>query len=131
MEAIRINDFCDEHEYNRKQVDDLRRKMGIKAKKRNNIWTITGEEAAALDRELALPEELTSETYYARGLHEAQNPIWLFCIIEGLEGKHPVKIRKDFGRRLVGKRFPIEKIEDETGITWRHEWYRKIESYCG
>ena len=131
MEAIRINDFCKARGYIRSKVDALRKKMGIKAKLRADIWSRTSEEASALDRELSLPEELTSDTYYARGLHTAQNPIWLFCTIEGYEGKHPVKIRRDFGSRLIGKRFPVEKIEDETGITWRHEWYRKMESYNG
>jgi hypothetical protein len=53
MEAIRINDFCKAGGYIRSKVDALRKKMGIKAKLRADVWSITSEEASALDRELS------------------------------------------------------------------------------
>lgn len=131
MADIRIIDFCRENNLDRKAVDKLRKKLGVPRKKDGNAWAITNENAEILMRELALPQELQSETYYAKGLHPAQNKSYMFCKIEGVEGKHPVLIPLRFRGRLTGKRFPIEKIEDTKGITWRHEWFRRVGSYNG
>ena len=53
-------------------------------------------------------------------LHPARNPLWVFCKIDGKEGKWPVLIhRKDRGR-ITGKRIAINQITDTRGTTYIH-----------
>lgn len=129
MEAIKLDELAKECQVPRQQIDELRRKLGIKCKKRDNVWTITADEAEILRRELDLPAELQSPTYYATGLHPAANKNWVFCTIDGYEGKHPVLIPPRYWGKLIKKRFPVERIEDANGVTWRHEWFRNLNSY--
>ncbi len=62
-----------------------------------------------------------AKRYNAYGLHNAANPRWMFCKLDGVEGKHPVALPRKLQGKLVGKRFMVEAIEDNTGITYRHE----------
>jgi len=130
MEAIRVEELCAELGAEREKLDVLRKKLGIKCAKRDNVWTITQEEANVIRKEWDLPEQLKSETYWATGIHNAQNPRWIWCKIDGLPNKHPVLIPPRFYGRLERKRFPVEKIEDVNGVTWRHEWFAKLDSYA-
>lgn len=61
-----------------------------------------------------------AKRFNAYGLHEARNPRWMFCKIEGLDGKHPVIIPRKLQGRLLQKVFEVEAIEDVNGTTYRH-----------
>lgn len=51
----------------------------------------------------------------------APNRKWVYCKIEGIEGKHPVMIsNKMVAERYIGKKIPIHAITDKTGTTYRH-----------
>jgi hypothetical protein len=129
MADIKLAELCKTYGWNRDEVDALRKKLGIGRKKRSGAWVISAEDSNTIIKEMELPPELTSPTYYATGLHEARNPRWMMCTIDGLEGKQAVLVPKRFQFKLRKKRFPVEKIEDANGVTWRHEWFSKLEAY--
>jgi len=101
--------------------------MTIKAEKlEHSEWTGTGRNTwltpegvekmrLAVEIPLAVP-------VIVKGLclHDAANPNWVYCKLDGLEGKKPVAIPRRFHGRLVGKTIPIHAISDATGTTFRH-----------
>ena len=101
--------------------------MSIKDEKlERSEWTGTGKNTwltpegaekmkLAVEVPLAVPAILQ-----AFGLHDAANPNWVYCRIEGFDGKKPVAIPRRLHGRLVGKTFPIHAISDATGTTYRH-----------
>lgn len=65
---------------------------------------------------LAVPAKL-----WARAILQARNPRWVYCTIEGKEGKFPVAIPNRLRGMLIGKRFRVDAITDVSGTTYRHE----------
>jgi hypothetical protein len=51
----------------------------------------------------------------------ANNPRFVWCVIEGLEGTFPVAIPRRFHGKLVGKYITVDAISDNSGTTYRHE----------
>lgn len=84
-----------------------------------NTW-VTPEGAEELRLNADMPE-VVPEVYKAKVLHTAPNGRWVYCTIDGLAGKHPVLVgRRLSGDTLVGKPIEIHRIEDATGVTFRH-----------
>ncbi len=52
---------------------------------------------------------------------EARNPRFVWCNLDGLEGRFPVAIPKKFRGKLVGKYITVDRITDIHGTTYRHE----------
>jgi hypothetical protein len=130
MEATRIVDIVKMSGKDRKKVDAIVDKLGIeKFLLPPNAWAVTNEDAQVLLKELGLPIELQGETFWARHLHDAGNRRYVYAKVEGFENKHPILIPPRFHGKLKGKRFPVERIEDKNGVTWRHAWFRKLKSY--
>ena len=125
---IKLKDFCEENEYRRQDVDRVIDELGIKKYRCGQAFCITRDNALIVSRELDLPEQLQPELRQARYIHDARNRSRVYAKIEGLPNKHPILIPRKLYGKLAGKRFKVEKIEDNTGVTWRHEWFRKLES---
>ena len=51
----------------------------------------------------------------------AKNPRFVWCLIDGIEGRHPVLIPRRFIGKLVGKYITVDEIRDINGVTYRHE----------
>lgn len=127
---IKLTDLCKRASCDRKKLDDLIDKLGISRHKVPlNSWAVKDKDAQILLRELGLPAELQGETFWAKHLHDGRNKRWVFAKIQGVPNKHPVLVPPRFAGKLTGKRFKVERIEDKDGVTWRHEWFRKIKTY--
>lgn len=84
-----------------------------------NTW-ITEKGAEELRLNADIPEAVPP---VLRGTvkHAAVNSMWVYAVIEGIEGKHPVLVgRRWGGDRLVGKPIEIHQIEDVNGISYRY-----------
>lgn len=79
-------------------------------------------EAAAAERirQAILAPLTVSRRLMATALRPAHNPRWVFCKIDGLEGKHPVVIPRKLIGRMGRKTFEVEVIQDIKGTTYRH-----------
>lgn len=84
-----------------------------------NTWvTEKGTEELRLNADIP---EAVPPVLYGRVKHAAVNRLWVYCVIEGLEGKHPVLVgRRWGGDRLVGKPIEIHQIEDAKGLSYRY-----------
>jgi hypothetical protein len=84
-----------------------------------NTWvTEKGAEELRLNADIpeAVPEVLRGTVK-----HTAMNRLFVYAVIEGIEGKHPVLVgRRWGGDRLVGKPIEIHRIEDVNGISYRY-----------
>lgn len=121
MEYVKIVDFCKNTENSREEVDAMIEKLGVSRIKIGNAYAITKRAAARIDHEINLPEELQQETLNAKFLHDANNKRYVFAQIEGVEGKQAVLIPRRFAGKLRNKNFKVERIEDNTGVSYRHE----------
>lgn len=84
-----------------------------------NTW-ITEKGADELRLNADIPEAVP-ELLHGRVKHAAVNRLWVYAVIEGIEGKHPVLVgRRWGGDRLVGKPIEIHRIEDVNGISYRY-----------
>lgn len=131
MEDIKFSDFCDSVGAERAEIDKIRKKLGIKCRLESGDWVISLDEAEVLRKKLALAPEFHAETLMAKAVRRAPNPNWLYCSIEGEDLVQPVLIPRRFHGRLDGKRFPVERIVDKNGVTYRHEWFARLSSYNG
>ena len=52
---------------------------------------------------------------------EARNPSWVWCVLDGMEGRFPVAIPRRLRGKLVGKYITVDAITDINGTTFRHE----------
>ena len=56
---------------------------------------------------------------YVKG--EANNPRFVWCVIDGMEGRFPVLIPRKLRGKLVGKYITVDAITDINGTSYRHE----------
>lgn len=126
MKYIKIVDFCKKTGHSREDVDRIIENWSVGKEKVGNAWAITEYIANRIDQELTVPEEMQSVLHTAKFLHNANNPRYVFAKVVGFEGKHPVLVPRKLQGRLEGKNFKVEKIEDVTGITFRHEDFMKL-----
>ena len=131
MGDIKLADWVREHDLDRKEVDATLKRLAITPTKRGVAYYITGDEAQIVGKKLDLPEELQSVFLWAQWIEDAKNKSWVMAKVDGYEGKRPVKIPRRFCGKMRGKRFEVEKIEDKNGITFRHSWYARLNSYNG
>ncbi len=133
MEAIKITELCKRSQQDRYTVDKMVDKLGIQRfKVPINAWAVTPSDAQVVLKELGLPQELQGNVFWAKYLHPAANKRYGFCKVHGIPNKHPVLIPPRFAKKMhPGKRLQVERIEDESGVTFRHAWYRKLKSYDG
>lgn len=69
----------------------------------------------ALEAPLVVPSRLTG-----RVVKLANNPRWVYCVIEGMENRHPVMVPSRLRDRILGKTIEIEAISDATGTSYRY-----------
>lgn len=69
----------------------------------------------ALEAPLVIPTRLKG-----RVIKLAVNPRWVYCVIEGLENKHPVMVPSRLRDRILGKSIEIEAITDDRGTSYRY-----------
>lgn len=106
-------EFKELHDQAREKVPDELSGRG------KNTWiTEAGAEEMRLNQDVP---EAVPECFKGKVKARMPNRLWVSVVIEGLPGKHPVLI----GRRLdpdmlLGKRIPIHKIQDASGVTFRH-----------
>lgn len=126
MKYVKISEFCKKTGHTREDVDKIIENWSVGREKIGNAWAITEYIANRIDQELSIPEEIQSVMYNAQFLHNANNPKYVFAKIIGFEGKHPVLVPRRLQGRLQGKNFKVEKIEDNTGVTFRHADFAKL-----
>lgn len=127
--GIKIIDIMRENGWDRKTVNDAIARLGIKKFYVGAAHGISVHDADVLVKELSLPKELQGETFWATYVHDARNKSYVFAKIDGIPNKHPVLIPRKWQGKMARKRFRVEKIQDTNGISWRHEWFRKLTSY--
>lgn len=82
--------------------------------------SITDDGAEIIRGHFDIPEIYpTKHKAYVKA--ECSNPRFVWCVIEGLEGKFPVYIPSRLRGKLVGKFITVDAITDAAGITYRHE----------
>ena len=69
----------------------------------------------ALDAPLVVPSRLRGKV-----IKLANNPRWVYCVIEGMENRHPVMVPSRLRDRILGKTIEIEAISDATGTSYRY-----------
>jgi hypothetical protein len=111
----------------RKDVEAACAALDIDVKPVGRGIGVDSEHVAAVVDWIQTPKEVRPVTVNVMGIHTARNPRFLFCKVEGREGKHPVVIpARVKAESLVGKKFVCQKIEDASGgVTYRHEWFIK------
>lgn len=125
---IKLKTFCTRNELVRKEVDQLVKRLGVKTYKVGGVLHISEEDANIILNELALPEELTPQCVEGVVLEVCRNPSWVMCKWDGIEHKHPCLLPRRFkGRFPKGKRIKAERIEDKNGVTYRHEYFGRLE----
>ena len=82
------------------------------------VWY--SEVAAERIRQAVLAPLTVSRRLMATVLRPAHNPRWVFCKIDGMEGKVPVVIPRKLVGRMGRKSFEVEVIQDVRGTTYRH-----------
>ena len=83
-----------------------------------NTWlTDEGVDTVMLAYEMP---EATPKVHKARVKGNACNPNFVMAIIEGVEGKHPVAIRRRHRDRFLGKTIEVHAITDDKCTTYRH-----------
>ena len=127
---VKTIDIMREHGVKRAELYDIIDKLGIKKfKGEDKTWCISAEDAEVVEAELNMPEPFQVMHYQARGIKPCNNKRFFYCTVKGFEGKWPVLIPRKLQGRLLGKEFTVEKIEDETGITFRHSFFSEREGY--
>jgi hypothetical protein len=86
--------------------------------KGKNTW-LTEEGVDIITLALEVPAA-APRVYKARVKGNANNPNYVMAIIEGIEGKHPVAIRRRHRDRFLGKTIEVHAITDDRGTTYRH-----------
>lgn len=125
---VKLKTFCTRNELERKEVNDAIKRLGIKTFKVKNALHIGEGDASVLLNELCLPEELVPTAVEGTVLEVCRNPMWVMCKWDGVEHKHPCLLPRRFqGRFPKGKRIKAERIEDKNGVTYRHEYFGRIE----
>ena len=130
MEDISPDDLAKSLGVSRADVDAMRKKLGIKCVRVDQKWVVPAEKAEIIANELSLPTELRGETLSARAIRAAPNPSWAYCAVEGIDEMTPVLIPRRYASTIVGKTFRCEKIQDKDGVTYRHEYFRSLNSFC-
>ena len=125
-EDVPISEVRKDCELSVKEFNQKCKDMGIKPYLLNNKKHIELEEANRLIRECTLPPEMQIKTVWAKHLQDARNPLFVYATIEGYPGKHIVGVPLRYSRKLKGKKFQVEVIEDKDGkITARHAWFTR------
>lgn len=128
MADIKIKTLCTRNGLVRKDVDKAIKRLGIQRVKVKGVLHISAEDANILLNELELPKELTPIIVTGRVLEVCRNPMWVMCKFEGDEYKKPCLLpRRHIGRFPKGKTIRAERIEDAEGVTYRHEYFSRIE----
>lgn len=83
--------------------------------------TFFNEEGAKLVRLAAEIPAAVPPRLKARVIGPCANDKWVWCRIEGMEGRHPVLIPRRLRGKILGKPITIEAITDINGTTYRHE----------
>lgn len=120
MDYIKITDFCKKTGHAREDVEKLIENWSVRKVKIGNAWAIGLHISKKINFELTLPEEIQTKIYKARFLHGANNPNYVFAKIDEHQNKHPVLIPRKYKGKLKNKFFEVEKIEDNTGVSFRH-----------
>lgn len=120
MDYIKITDFCKKTGHAREDVEKLIKDWSVRKVKIGNAWAIGLHISTKINSELTLPEEIQLKIYKARFLHGANNPNYVFAKIDEHQNKHPVLIPRKYKGKLKDKFFEVEKIEDNTGVSFRH-----------
>lgn len=127
MEYIKITEFCKKYGHAREDVEKLIEDWSVRKVKVGNAWAIGLHISHKINSELSLPEQLQTQIYDAKYLHGANNPSYVFAKIQDHPNKHPVLIPRKFKGKLKNKFFRVEKIEDNTGFSFRHIDFSNVE----
>ena len=127
-EDVSIVDLCKWSGCSRKEANATLKRLGVKPIKIAGKLHVEAEEASCVFKELGLPKELTPKRAKASFVRDAPNPRRVYATVDGYPGKHTVIIPRHMKPRVIGKRFAVEVIEDEKGVTFRHEWFGKVRS---
>lgn len=128
MDYIKITDFCKKTGHAREDVEKLIEDWSVGKVKIGNAWAIGSYIANKIDNELSMPEEIQLKIYKARFLHGANNSNYVFAKVEDHPNKHPVLIPRKFKGKLKNKFFEVEKIEDNSGFSFRHIDFSRLQS---
>ena len=86
------------------------------AAKKTDVYERVPDPAPVLEK--PKPPEQTN-IFEATCISQAPNPQWIYCKVNGKDGKIPVVIPKRLSGKLVGKRVHVEAISDEAGTSYR------------
>lgn len=104
------------------EIDEVRKQKLGKKHWRKMSWGIAIMPAG---EEIIRNNYIAPEIYPVKRLvfakKQCANPRWLWCVIEGLEGRHQVLIPRRYIGKLLGKSFVADEIRDINGVTYRHE----------
>ena len=119
---IRLKDLAAELE---KPMDELvevmEHKLSSDQWERRGRGVFVSEEGAELVRANYVIPEVVPDKFQAYVKAEARNPIWVYVIIPGMEGRHLALIPRRLCGKLVGKTITVDAITDANGTTFRHE----------
>lgn len=79
------------------------------------------EAGAEIIRGHFIVPEVFPRKYKAYVKSEANNPRFVWALIEGLEGRYPVLIPRKLRGKMLGKYITVDAITDINGTSYRHE----------
>lgn len=119
---IRLKDLAAELEKPMIEVETV-----IKQKLSPDQWEQRGrgffvsDEGAEIVRASFDIPEIVPDKFTALVKSEARNPVWVYIVIPGMEGRHLALIPRRLCGKLVGKTIIVDAITDANGTTFRHE----------
>jgi hypothetical protein len=105
-----------------KEIDTVRQAKLTRAQwKKVGKGMVYTEAGADIIRGHFVVPEIFPTKHKAYVKSQANNPRFVHCLIEGLEGRYPVLIPRKLRGKLVGKYITVDAITDINGTSYRHE----------
>lgn len=108
-----------------KEVNQACKDLGIKSYLIGGKKHIELQDANRLIRELSLPDEMQIKTAWATHIKDANNPRFVYAVVDGYDGKHIVNIPRRYSGKLRKKKFKVEVIGDGDNVKFRHAYFLK------
>lgn len=119
---IRLKELAEELEKPPEEIlGVVEHKLSSSQWERRGRGIFVSEEGAELVRANYVIPEVVPDKFTAYVKAEARNPVWVYIVIPGMEGRHLALIPRRLCGKLVGKTIVVDAITDAKGTTFRHE----------
>lgn len=121
-------DACEKLKIDRGSLLAMRDKILEKGKDwkgADHLPWFTDEAMALLESALELKEVIEPKLIQIKVLQQASNPRFVWAYDDSRQQRVACLIPAMYTNRLVGKVIDAERIEDESGVTYRHSFFTR------